>query len=104
MATQRYVPAAVVVKEPEVAVPALSGLGGGKTRARVQVVLPGAKSSKVTLAVGLKPPATVAVSEIAVPTGPPAEGAVEIVGVARVVGTGSAWQPELTLTLLASPS
>ena len=36
-------------------------------------------------------------------TGPPAEGVVEIVGVAWAVVTGSAAQSDLTVVLLASP-
>ena len=38
-----------------------------------------------------------------VPTGPPAEGVVAMVGVALIMVTGSAAQPELTVVLLASP-
>ena len=58
---------------------------------------------KVTVPVGLNPPVTVAVSEMEVPTGPPAEGVVAIAGVAWAMVTGSAAQPELTVVLLASP-
>ena len=53
--------------------------------------------------VGVNPPLTVAVSEMEVPTAPPAEGVVAIVGVAWVMTTGSAVQPEVTAALLASP-
>ena len=53
--------------------------------------------------VGLNPPVTVAVSEIEVPTGPPGEGVVAMDGVAWVMVTGSAAQPELTVLLLSSP-
>ena len=63
-----------------------------KTGVPVQVVSPGANSSKVTVPVGLKPPLTVAVSQMEVPTGPPAEGVVAMVGVAWVMVTGSAAQ------------
>jgi hypothetical protein len=97
------VPTVVVGKEPEVALLPLSGLVEVKTGVPVQVVLPGGKRLKVTVPVGLAPPLTVAVSLIAVPTGPPAEGVVEIVGVALPVVTGSAVQTELTVGLLASP-
>ena len=41
--------------------------------------------------------------EMDVPTGPPAEGVVAMAGVAWVMVTGSAAQPELTAALLASP-
>ena len=44
-----------------------------------------------------------AVSEIDVPTGPPAEAVVAMVGVAWVMVTGSAVQAEVTGELLASP-
>ena len=57
----------------------------------------------MTVPVGLNPPLTVAVSEIDVPTGPPGEGVVVMVGVAWVMVTGSAPQAELTAVLLASP-
>ena len=69
----------------------------------MQVVSPGANRSKVTVPVGLNPPLTVAVSEMDVPTGPPAEGVVAMVGVAWVITTGSAGHGELTGALLASP-
>src|SRR5215831_15943551 len=75
-------PAAVVANEPEVALPALSELVDVKTGVPVQVVSPGGKSAKVTVPVGLLPPLTDAVSLIAVPTTPPAEGAVAIAGTA----------------------
>ena len=51
----------------------------------------------------MNPPLTVAVSEIDVPTGPPAEGVVAMVGAAWVMTTGSAVQAEVTAALLASP-
>ena len=57
----------------------------------------------MTVPVGLKPPVTVAVSKIEIPTGPPAEGVVAMAGVAWVMITGSAAQPELTVVLLVSP-
>ena len=53
--------------------------------------------------VGLKPPVTVAVSEIEVPTTPPAEGVVAMAGVAWVMSSGSSPQSELTAALLVSP-
>ena len=57
----------------------------------------------MTVPVGVNPPLTVAVSEMEVPTAPPAEGVVAMVGVAWVMTTGSAVQPEVTAALLASP-
>ncbi len=42
-------------------------------------------------------------SAIEVPTGPPGDGVVVMVGVAGVMVTGSAAQAELTVVLLASP-
>ena len=51
----------------------------------VQVVSPGANRWKVTVPVGLTPPVTVAVSEMEVPTGPPADGVVAIVGGSRLL-------------------
>src|SRR5437660_1265392 len=102
MATQRYVPAAEVAKAPEAALP-LSGPVERNTGVPAQVVSPGANSAKKTLPVGPKPPVTVAVSETGVPTTPPAEGAVEIAGVARVMVTGSSWRPVAAPALLASP-
>ena len=57
----------------------------------------------MTVPDGLNPPLTVAVSEMDVPTGPPGEGVVVMVGVAWVMSTGSAWQPEVTVVLLVSP-
>ena len=69
----------------------------------LQVASPGPNSSKVTVPVGTNPPLTVAVSEMEVPTGPPAEGVVAMVGVAWVMVTGSSAQTELTAVLLASP-
>ena len=72
----------------------LSGLlGEVKTGVPAQVASAGGNSSKVTVPVGMKPPVTVAVSEMDVPTGPPAEGVVEIAGVAWVMVTGSSAQP-----------
>jgi hypothetical protein len=110
MATQFQVPGALVGNEPEMAVPALSGLVEVKTGVAAQVGSLGGKSWKVTVPVGsaLSAPVsgspgslgnvvegvgagvgagvalTVAVSEIEVPTGPPAEGVVVMVGVASV--------------------
>ena len=69
----------------------------------VQVVFAGAYRLKVTVPVGVNPPLTVAVSEMDVPTGPPAEGVVAMVGVAWVMTTGSAVQGEVTAVLLVSP-
>ena len=57
----------------------------------------------MTVPVGLKPPVTVAVSEMEMPTGPPAEGVVAMAGAAWAMATGSAAQAELTVMLLASP-
>ena len=42
-------------------------------------MFPGANRLKVTVPVGVNPPLTVALSEMAVPTGPPAEGVVAMV-------------------------
>ena len=67
------------------ALPPLSGLVEVNTGVPVQVVFPGGNRLKVTVPVGLKPPVTVAVSEMEVPTGPPAEGVVAMVGVAACV-------------------
>ena len=72
-------PTAELPKVPDVAVPPLSGLVEVKAGGPVQVVFPGAKRLKVTVPVGMKPPLTVAVSEMELPTGPPAEGVVEII-------------------------
>ena len=69
----------------------------------VQVASLGPNRLKVTVPVGVTPPLTVAVSKIEVPTTPPAEGLVAMVGVAWVMVTGSAAQPELAVLLLASP-
>src|SRR5215813_13545635 len=109
MATQWKVPAALVVKEPEVAVaevavpPVSAMFGEVKAAVPVQVVSVGGKSWNVTVPVGVKP-VTVAVSVIAAPTMTvPADGVVAIVGVARPMVTGSAVQPEVTGVLLASP-
>ena len=69
-------PTAVVVKEPEVApggVAPLSALVEVNTGVPVQVAFPGGNRLKVTCRSGLNPPLTVAVSEMDVPTGPPAE-------------------------------
>ena len=85
------------------ALPPLSGFVEVKTGVPAQVASAGGNSLKVTVPVGLKPPLTVAVSEMDVPTGPPAEGVVAMAGVAWVMVTGSAAQAELTVALLASP-
>ena len=69
----------------------------------VQFASPGPNRLKVTVPVGMTPPLTVAVSKMEVPTGPPADGVVAMVGVAWVMVTGSAAQPELAVVLLASP-
>ena len=80
-------PTAAVGKEPEVAVRGvpLSALVETKTGVRGAGRVPGGNSWKVTVPVGVTPPATVAVSKIDVPTGPPAEGAVVIVGGGRLL-------------------
>ncbi len=83
-----------------------SGLVEVNSGVPLQVVAPGGNSLKVTVPVGLKPPVTVAVSLMVVPTGPPAEGVVAMAGVALIVVTGSSSQPGLTMVtmlLLASP-
>ena len=86
------------------ALPSLSGLlGKVESGAPLQVVSPGPNRLKVTVPVGLRPPVTVAVSEMEVPTTPPAEGVVAMAGVAWAMVTGSAAQSELTVVLLASP-
>ena len=64
---------------------------------------PGPNRLKVTVPVGVTPPLTVAVSKMEVPTGPPADGVVAMVGVAWVMVTGSSAQAELAVVLLASP-
>ena len=74
-----------------------------KTGVPAQVASVGGNRLKVTVPVGLKPPLTVAVSEMEVPTTPPAEGEVAMAGVAWVMVTGSAAQSELTAALLVSP-
>src|SRR5262252_2295552 len=109
MATQWKMPAALVVKEPEVAVaevavpPVSAMFAEVKAGVPVQVVSVGGKSWNVTVPVGLKP-VTVAVSVIAAPTMTVlAEGVVAIVDVARSMVTGSAVQPEVTGVLLVSP-
>src|SRR5262244_732880 len=91
-------PAALVVKAPEVAVPPLSVMGGEvKAGVPVQVGSVGGKSRNVTVPVGLKP-VTVAVSLIAAPTVTAlADGVVAIVAVAGVMVTGSTAQPEVTV-------
>ena len=86
------------------ALPPLSGLSVEvKIGSPLQVGSVGGNRLKVTVPVGLKPPLTVAVSEMETPTGPPAEGVVAMVGVAWAVVTGSAAQSDLTVVLLASP-
>src|SRR5215813_4156855 len=110
MATQwKGVPAALVVKEPEVAVaevavpPVSVTFAEVKAAVPVQVVSLGGKSWNVTVPVGVKP-VTVAVSVIGAPTVTVlAEGVVAIVAVARPTVTGSAAQAEVTGVLLASP-
>ena len=98
-------PAAAGVKEPEVTTiwRVASDTLDVNSGVAVQVASPGPNRLKVTVPVGLTPPLTVAVSKMEVPTGPPAEGVVAMVGVAWVMVTGSAAQPELTAPLLASP-
>src|SRR5215813_373955 len=109
MATQWKMPAALVVKEPEVAVADVAVPPVSVTFAEVKAGVPlqlgsvGGKSWNVTVPVGLKP-VTVAVSVIGAPTTTVlAEGVVAIVAVARPTVTGSAVQPEVMGVLLASP-
>ncbi len=83
--------------------PPLSGLVEVNTGVPLQVASLGGNSWKVTVPVGLNPSVTVAVSKIKVPTGPPTEGEVPTVGVALIMTTSSAEQPELTVALLVSP-
>ena len=81
----------MVENGPEVALRPRSadGLVEVNTGVPVQVVSAGANRWKVTVPVGVNPPLTVAVSEMEVPTGPPAEGVVAMVGVAWVMVSGS---------------
>ena len=73
MAVQWKVPTAVVENGPEVALPAVSGWSVAvNTGVPVHVVSVGANRWKVTVPVGVNPPLTVAVSEMDVPTAPPA--------------------------------
>lgn len=73
----------MVVKLAELAAPPESALfGSTKIGVPVQLWSAGPKSWNVTVPLGLNPPDTVAVSLIAVPTGPPAEGFVVMEGVA----------------------
>ena len=55
----------------------------------MQSWLVGEKRSKVTLPLGLNPPLTVAVSEMVVPSSPPGDGVVAMVGAAWVMVSGS---------------
>src|SRR5215467_5042038 len=101
-------PAVMVVKTGELALPPpLSGMLGEVNTAVVQVGSLGENSVKVTVlpGVGLTLPLTVAVSKIEVPTTPPGEAVVVIVGVACLMVTASAGsvQRVLTATLLVSP-
>ena len=98
-------PGTAGAKLPEVAEPPATAFVEVKTWA-VQVAL--LNRRKVTVPVGLAPPATVAVSVSAVPTGPPAEAWVEMVGVtgpADVMLTDSlaALQGEVAGLLTPSP-
>ena len=75
---------------------------GGEHRRRRAGASPGPNKLKVTVPVGLTPPVTVAVSNIGL-TGPPADGVVEIVGVAGLMSPARSPQAEPTVVLLASP-
>ena len=77
--------------------PPLSGVGEVKPGSRCRSRSVGGNRLKVTVPVGLNPPLTVAVSEMDVPTGPPADGVVAMVGAALVMVTGSSSQPGLTM-------
>src|SRR5262249_53565968 len=109
MATQWKMPAALVVKEPEVAVaegavpPASAMFAEAKAGVPVQVVSVGGKSWNVTVPVGLKP-VTVAVSVIAAPRMTvSADFPYTTVFRSRAMVTGSTVQPEVTGVLLVSP-
>jgi hypothetical protein len=75
-----------------------------KTMAPVQVASSGPNRSKVIVPPGVKPPASVAVSEIGLPrvTGP--EAFVTIVGVALVTTKFSLGAPQGLVTALLAPS
>jgi hypothetical protein len=75
-----------------------------KTAAPVQVALSGPNRSKVMVPLGLKPPASVAVSEIGLPrvTGP--DAFVTIVGRALLTTTLSLAAPQALVTALLPPS
>ena len=80
----------MVENGPEVALPAVSGwFVAVNTGVPVHVVSVGANRLKVTVPVGVNPPLTAAVSEMDVPTAPPADGVVAMVGVAWVMVSGS---------------
>src|SRR5262249_36702677 len=105
MATQRTVPAALVVKELEVAVPPPLSVTGGEVKAGapVQVGAVGGTRGDVKGPVGGRR-GTVAVAVMGGPTMTVvAEGVVAIVAVARPMVTGSTVQPEVMGVLLASP-
>ena len=99
MATQWKAPAVVGVTDGELATGGVALLRSPltlKSGGPVQVVSVAGKSAKVTVPVGLAAPdgpRTVAASEMAVPSGPPAEAVVVTVGLAAVMVTGSAPVP-----------
>src|SRR5947209_3597122 len=108
MACQLKVPAAVVVNEAEVTWPLAASGSGPLVKDGVPVQVLFGYRLKVTVPVGALP-VTNAVSETAVPTGPPAEGVVKIwVLVGAGVGGGvmvtvSAPHVEVEVGLLVSP-
>ena len=105
VAVQRYTPTTVGVNDADVALPAARATVDVKTGAAAQVASFGPYRLNVTVPVGLLPPDTVATSLIDVPTGPPAEAAVAIVGTAGPITTDSFAAPHAPVTalLFASP-
>jgi hypothetical protein len=75
--------------DPEVAIPLVTGTVKVAATPPVHVVLFGPYRLKVTVPVGLNPPARVAVSKIVPPSVTPGDACVLIVGVARVTTTDS---------------
>ena len=105
MVTKRYVPAAVGVKGPELYVPApLTITVEEKTKPPVQVASSGPNRSNVIVPPGLKPPASVAVSEIEPPRVTGADALVTIVGLALLTTTSSLAAPQGLMTALLPPS
>jgi hypothetical protein len=83
---------------PPVSVPFVVEIGGP-----AHVASAGAKSSKVTMPVGERPPVSVAESETLPPAGTEPDGVVAMDGVAFVTTTGSLPHGEVAELLLASP-